>query len=542
MDVLVVGAGPVGLMMAAELARHDVRVRVIDKSASPSPLSKALAIHARTLEVFEQLGIVGTFLQRGLRVEGLTAWMGDTGRAAHVDFKDLDSSYPFVLDIPQTITEEILAEHLSGFGIEIERGTELLSLHPLNDGMQVQLRDAAGTESSLQVAWVIGCDGAHSTVRHQLNIAFEGTQYPDTFLLGDVHVDWSLPEDRIHVFLREDGLLAAFPYGQHRYRVMANLPATTGQEAMPEATMDELQKLVQARSPVDVRISDPTWVSWFHSHLRHVKQTRIGRVFLVGDAAHIHSPAGGQGMNTGIQDAHNLGWKLALVVRGGAPEKLLDSYQEERLAVAESVLKMSDSLLRTVTSNRPMVKLLRDHLAPVFMNTAFAQYRMTEQISEVAIHYRDSSIVHSHWTHKRIFSGNRLHAGDRLPDVEFVGDAGVVHRLYDLVRGTRHAVFVFTSGEAGWQPLMEQLAAWRNELTVFCVRTKPSRVSVADVTVVEDATNAIAGRLGLPDESVLVVRPDGYVGFLSDTLDAPELNVYMQQFFQAPGAGGGGNF
>lgn len=535
MDVLVVGAGPVGLMMAAELARHDVRVRVIDKSASPSPLSKALAIHARTLEVFEQLGIVGTFLQRGLRVEGLTAWMGDTGRAAHVDFKDLDSSYPFVLDIPQNITEEILAEHLSGFGIEIERGTELLSLHPLNDGMQVQLRDAAGTESSLQVAWVIGCDGAHSTVRHQLNIAFEGTQYPDTFMLGDVHVDWSLPEDRIHVFLREDGLLAAFPYGQHRYRVMANLPATTtGQEAMPEATMDELQKLVQARSPVDVRISDPTWVSWFHSHLRHVKQTRIGRVFLVGDAAHIHSPAGGQGMNTGIQDAHNLGWKLALVVRGGAPERLLDSYQEERLAVAESVLKMSDSLLRTVTSNRPMVKLLRDHLAPIFMNTAFAQHRMTEQISEVAIHYRESSIVHSHWTNNRLFSGHRVHAGDRLPDVEFVSDAGVVHRLYDLVRGTRHTVFVFTSGDDGRRPLMELLAAWRNELTVFHVWTKPSSGSVTDVTVVEDSTSAISGRLGLPDESVLIVRPDGYVGFLSDTIAVPELSAYMQQLFSAP--------
>lgn len=538
MDVLVIGAGPVGLTMAAELARRSVKVRIIDKSLTPTTLSKALAVHARTLEVFEQMGLAETFLSRGLRVQGMTAWMGDTNRTAHIGFQDLDSPYPFILDIPQNQTETILIEHLSKLQLQVERGTELVSLQQTNETVTVELRDANGQTEFVAVPWVIGCDGAHSTVRHQLGVPFEGTQYPDSFLLGDVRVDWSLPEDQMHVFVTEGGLLAAFPYGNQRYRLMANATVTrdpnskTAPTQASEATLAELQQFVRDRSPVETQISDPIWISWFHSHLRHVTQTRVDRVFLVGDSAHIHSPAGGQGMNTGIQDAYNLAWKLALVVSGNATDKLLDSYQEERMAVAESVLKLSDGLLSTVTANRPIVKLLRDHLAPVLLNTRMVRHHMTEQISELAIHYRDSSIVRSSLSSNHLFSGARIHAGDRAPDVQYRNDQGDAQRFYHLLRGTEHSLFLLSERAEVLDSLAQKLTPWRQQFALYSVRADQAAPSTSGYETVRDPAQAIRHRYNLPPDSVLIIRPDGYIGFLSDTVDIAKVMEYIEGIFK----------
>jgi 2-polyprenyl-6-methoxyphenol hydroxylase-like FAD-dependent oxidoreductase len=326
--VLVIGAGPVGLTMASELARRGVSVRIIDKSHAPSQLSKALAVHARTLEVFEQMGAVDAFLTRGFRVSGMTAWLGPGNRTAEVNLANLDSPYPFVLDIPQSVTEEILIHHLKTFAVEVERQVELLSLAGKDDGVTAVLRHSDGREEIVHTGWVVGCDGAHSTVRHQLGVSFEGTPYPDLFALADVKIHWSLPQDRIQMFLTTDELVAAFPYGEGRYRLMTSIHPTNGDEKPPLApTLEWFQQVVDSRCGVAATLSDAVWMDTFHSHLRHAKQTRFGRIFLVGDAAHIHSPAGGQGMNTGIQDAYNLAWKLALVAEGSAVQSLLDSYQ-----------------------------------------------------------------------------------------------------------------------------------------------------------------------------------------------------------------------
>jgi len=538
---LVAGAGPSGLMMAAELARHGVPCRIIDKLPHSSTTSKALALHARTLEVFEQISIVEEALNHGLKLRGMSIYAAGR-RIIHISFDDLHAPYPFILSLPQSETERILGTHLERLGIQVEREVELVNAAQDEQTVTATLRHADGREETVTTSWLIGCDGAHSAARHSLNVPFTGAPYPEAFALADVHVEWPLPDDEAYIFL-QDGLLAVFPMRGGRYRLIVETATDAGDEEMPDPTLEEIQGYLNTFAPAGSVASDPAWLSAFRIHLRHAEQTRQGRVFLVGDAAHIHSPAGGQGMNTGLQDAYNLAWKLALVNAGQAPASLLDTYQIERQPVAESVLRMSDLLIKGAMLRGPISQQIRNRLVPLLVEQDFIQQRITTQMAELSINYRKSPIVAEH--HSGRFSRGHLigglRAGDRAPAAEplLLAD-GTNTRLFEVLRGTRHTLLLLADAEsdnAAFQRLAtlaaEISARYGRQINPYLIVAgdkAPSGIASSTFLLL-DPELALHQRYGAASECLYLIRPDGYIAFRSYPADAESLHTYLQALF-----------
>ena len=386
--VLVVGAGPVGLTLAGELARYGVSVRLIDRSLEPTQTSKALVVWSRTLELMDRMGCTPAFLDAGLRAHGASVRSGGAvlGR---VTFDHVASPYNFALMIPQRDTERLLNAHLGSFGVSVERRAELVSFVQSADGVQVKLCHADGREEVFGTPWLIGCDGAHSFVRHRLNLEFHGSAQSDDWILADVrlHGDGKPPDDEIAPYLHQDGPFAIFPIPGGRARIVATLGKTDPARPRPEPTLDDVQALIDRRAGGGFRAADPVWLSSFHINERKVSDYRTGRVFLAGDAAHVHSPAGGQGMNTGMQDAINLAWKLALVVRGEAADTLLDSYSPERSAVGDTVLRNASLLTDMATLSNPAAQAARNVAIRFMLGLHALEDRMTTTMSETDIGY-----------------------------------------------------------------------------------------------------------------------------------------------------------
>ena len=386
--VLVVGAGPVGLTMAAELARYRVPVRIIDKAPARTDKSKALVVWARTLELLDRSGCAGAFLATGLEGEGLSIFSGKD-RLAHVTLDHVASRFKLPLMIPQSETERLLGAHLQSFGGRVERSVELIGFAETGDGVSCVIRSADGRDETVEASWLIGCDGAHSLVRHTLGMSFAGETLPTHFLLADVHLaGLDVPPSELAMFAHRDGVLAFFPIGPGRYRIIADC----GASPTPDPTLAQIQAIVALRGPGGVTLSDPLWLAGFGVNERKVTDYRKGRAFVAGDAAHVHSPAGGQGMNTGMQDAFNLAWKLALVERGRARPDLLDSYSLERSAVAEQVLSDSGRMIRAATIKNPVAQSLRNFAAHHLLGLAVVQSAMANRLSEVTIGYPGSPL------------------------------------------------------------------------------------------------------------------------------------------------------
>ncbi len=308
---LVVGAGPVGLTMAAHLHHHGVACRIVDSSPQPSDKSKALVIWARSLEMLDDLGVVGDFTAAGRFLQGARFHAGRR-TLVHLTFQTPGTEYPRPLMLAQSETERLLAEHLRRVGVAVERPVELTAFADRGDHVEASLRHAGGREEQVRCDWLLGCDGAHSTTRKQLGLEFAGEADPNDFLLADCRID-GIPQDELSLFWHSRGVLGFFPFGEGRCRVIADMGRAPGPGHPPDPTLAQVQAVVDERGPGGVRLSEAVWLAGFRIHERKVADYRRGRVFLAGDAAHIHSPAGGQGMNTGMQDAWNLAWKLALV-------------------------------------------------------------------------------------------------------------------------------------------------------------------------------------------------------------------------------------
>lgn len=541
-EALVVGAGPTGLFMAAELLRRGVACRVIDKAPAPSSTSKALALQSRTLEMFDQVGIIDEILEPGLKAE--TVNMHANGqRIIQMSMKELHGPYPFILCLPQNQTERILNHHLDCLGGKVERQLELIGLTQDDTAVTATLRHADGREETLTTRWLIGCDGAHSAVRHALNMPFKGAAYPEAFALADVKIGWPLPNNQIDLFLSEHGLLGAFPMQGGRYRLIVETKADAGEEKLPDPTLEEMQGYLTKLGPAGSVASDPVWLAAFRCHLRHAEHIRQGHVFLAGDAAHIHSPAGGQGMNTGLQDAYNLAWKLALVNAGHAAPALLDTYEAERHPVAESVLRTSDLMLKAATLRSPITQQIRNRLLPLLTQQDIIQQRMTAQLAELSINYRKSPIVaehyNNHFAHARFAGGPR--AGDRAPDARPIRWAnGSATRLFELLRGTNFTLLLFADAEnalASWQ----RLAALANSITLQYGNQITSYIITAGATVPDivqtsaapllDPELALQQAYAASPECLYLVRPDGYIGFRSYPADATGLNNYLKSLF-----------
>jgi len=448
--VLVVGAGPVGLVAAARLTRLGVPTRLVDELPVPSPFSKAVVVHARTLEMLEAMGIAGPFIDAGVRITAAEVRSGGKVLVRSA-LDDVASRYPFMLDLPQDSSEAILAQHLVDVGGRVERGVRLAGLAAGDDEVDVTLEHADGRTEHTTVGWVIGCDGGHSTVRDAVGTKLKGSFHGVTFLLADVEVDWELDHETTTMFLHPAGVSAVFPLPGTRARMYIQLEDE--QPHGSEPTLEQLQAAVVERIDAGAVVRDPHWLTYFEVHHGQVPAYRFGRVFLAGDAAHIHSPAGGQGMNTGMQDAYNLAWKLALVCHGRAAPQLLDSYGAERHPVGARVVKGTSLLTEVGTAANPALRLVRDGLMTVVGRVPAATKRMASTVTEATIGYPESAIVDEAVRHRPGHQGHddRIEAGEHAPDVEGLGHAdGATVRLAEVLDDARHtALLIVSQGDGG---------------------------------------------------------------------------------------------
>jgi 2-polyprenyl-6-methoxyphenol hydroxylase-like FAD-dependent oxidoreductase len=543
--ILVVGAGPVGLMAACELRRRGCDVRIVDCAEVPTDKSKALGVHARTLELLDSMGLVDRFLAAGRPIHGTNAF-ADGKRIVHVEFHDIDSPFPMVLSIPQADTERLLRERLGELGVTVERGLKLVTLAQDDTGVTATLERPGGARETTRVAWLLGCDGAHSAVRHGLGLSFDGVPYEERFVLADVNLDCTLPEDEVCAYLAPDGLAAFFPLPGGRWRVILDAP-------LDQPTVDDVTRLLPARGVPPITIRETNWIASFRIHRRLVPHYRVGRCFVAGDAAHIHSPVGGQGMNTGMQDAFNLAWKLALVVHGAARPSLLDSYEPERRPVAAATLAGTDLATKVVTLRNPVAREVRNRLAGLLSSLEIVQRRMLAQASEVAIDYRASPIVDElratvarATVGKRVGEGPTLsdwmdfgaapHPGDRAPDVR-VDDATSMHAL---LRHTKSTLLLFDGSAPtpeGYANLVdiarrvrERWGAHVEPVVVVPRGERPSELPAAE-HVVLDAGKAMHRRYGAGSECLYLVRPDGYVGFRSQPAAWKPLEAHLASIY-----------
>lgn len=386
-DILIVGAGPVGLFMANECARRGLRFRIIESRSGQSVHSKALAIFPRTLEIFDMAGLVEPFLDAANRVTSLA--MVVKGRTlARVPFEPKESPYPFIAMVPQDVTEQILARELSRKGGAVEFDTKFVSARQHPDGVEVTI-ERAGEEQTQRARFLVGCDGAHSAVRHMLGLPFAGSAYADNFMLADVDMTTTLGADQMQLCPGEHGPVAIFPMGARRRRIVAIVDRAEGNEP----SLDFVRELLKHRGPGDLEVNTLHWGSFFRIHRRRVAQLRVGRTFLAGDAAHIHSPFGGQGMNTGLQDVWNLAWKLDLFLRGAGNERLLDSYNDERLPVVEKVIKVTDFLTKAMSAPSKVIQALRNFMIPKVSRLSVFRHDFVQILSELAVAYGGSPII-----------------------------------------------------------------------------------------------------------------------------------------------------
>lgn len=350
--VLVVGAGPVGLSLAASLRRKGVDAVLLDRAAEGANTSRAAVVHARTLEALRELDVTGELVERGIVVPRFTVRERDRVLLT-VEFGDLPTDFPYTLLVPQNVTEEILLGRLHAEGGRVHRPFEVEGLTQDEDGVTAALADGR----RIRAAYAVGADGMHSTVREHAGIAFEGDAYPQSFVLADVHLDWEGGGEEVMLFFSSEGVTVVAPLPGGRHRIVA-----TVDEAPKDPTAADVQALLDARGPKrrPALVKDVVWSSRFRVHHRLAAHYRAGRVFLAGDSAHVHSPAGGQGMNTGIQDALNLAGKLAAVLGGGAPGSVLDEYEAERRPIAEQVVSFTDRMTNVATLGSPVLRGMRN--------------------------------------------------------------------------------------------------------------------------------------------------------------------------------------
>ena len=533
LDVLIIGAGPTGLALAAQLRAYRARFRIVDRLLDRAHESRALGVQARTLEILEQFDLGEKLVARGRTTTNIMVHFEDRiARAQLGGFGAADTRFPFILFVSQAETEALLGEYLASHDVKVERGLELARLEADEDQVRCVLRHPDGRTEEVRTRYVVGCDGAHSTVRHEAGIPFVGGDYLEDFVLGDVEADGPIERDTLHAFAGRHGFAMFFPLGTPTtWRIIAMQPVSASKATDAPFTsalsLGELQEIVDGATSGVLRLHDPAWLTHFRLHHRQTARYRSGRIFLAGDAAHIHSPVGAQGMNTGIQDAWNLGWKLALVARGQADPRLLDTYEAERWPVGRLLLRTTDrafTLFSRVMSAGAIAAWLRREVAarilPAVLVSARLRARAFRFVSELDIRYRKSPAVAE--GSPKLEAG--LVAGDRLPDGGILRDGQSTFLQKELSGPRFHLLLCGSPGE--WDA--GQLLALRSRYAGLVAIHTLTRADQAGELI--DPTGAVFARLGVRDAAQYLVRPDGHVGYRCAGRDLAGVTSYLARW------------
>lgn len=499
-QVLIVGAGPTGLVLALALEKQGIPFRIIDQRSGPREASRAMVVHARTLEFYQLFGIADSFVQRGIPMH--TGQIMKNGKLKGTinfgDFGEEISPFPYVLSLPQDEHEALLIEHLDSKGIHVEWNTGLVSLQEGNEAVHA-VTTRQGSEEKQAYAYVCGCDGAHSTVRKEMGLEFPGGTYEQMFFVADVGSKEPVTNVTMNFF--EEGFCLVFPIRTSgQVRLIGLIPPKILNQGIP-ANLEPLIPYVERNT--GVHISQVNWYSTYKSHHRVCEHFRKGRVFIAGDAAHVHSPVGGQGMNTGIGDAVNLGWKLAAVLLDKADAGVLDSYETERIAFARTLVATTDRLFQSLVGGGIMTSLVQDmvipHIVPLLLDVPPIRKMAFERLSQTQIRYRDSMLSSG--------ASGSVHGGDRLPWIQTAhGDN------FEPLQSVDWQLHVYGQASPGLRRLSETTG-----IPLHDMGWTPSMKAA-----------------GMHPDSAVLVRPDGYVALAEPHQDTGAIQAYLDRFHIAP--------
>jgi 2-polyprenyl-6-methoxyphenol hydroxylase-like FAD-dependent oxidoreductase len=507
-DVLIVGAGPTGLALATQLARYDIDFVIVDKNRTTTPHSKAIGVQARTLEIYHQIGLADRLIALGSEAERVRLVEGGEVRGEIV-LRDIGrgmSEFPFLLLVEQGLHEKLLYDHIVAGGHDVRWQTELTYFQQDTDSVRAEVTTSEGEMSRITAKYLVGCDGAKSLVRHTLGIPFAGSTFERLFYVADVELEWKLPHDGLVANLGRNTLAAIFPMkGERNYRIVGSFPE--GHEAEEgEILYEEIEQQFAKDTDLAIDITRVNWFSSYKVHSRAVDKFSVGRCFLAGDSAHIHTPAGAQGMNTGIQDGYNLAWKLWMVLDGRADEKLLETYNEERLPNARRLVQTTDRFFQFAASDEWFISFFRVHVFPRIAHFAFnldAIKRVVfPLVSQIGINYRESSLS----------AGGRgldVQPGDRMPYFEIEGES--VHKY---LREPAFHVIHFLDGTVPENEAAAGHSALGDSVVEHSFPLYPH----------------IAELFGTAKAFSVLIRPDGHIAAFATTREDDGIVDYMRRF------------
>lgn len=507
-DVIIIGAGPTGLALACQLIRYGVDFVIIDKNETTTPHSKAIGVQARTLEIYEQIGLANKLVDMGWKAERARLIVGGEVRG-EVNLSEIGkgmSAYPYVLMVEQGKHENMLHDHIKSTGHSVRWRTELQEFKQHDDGVTVTITNTDGAVETIEAKYLVAADGAKSPVRRALGLEFGGSTFERMFYVADVDIDWDLGHNALTVVLMKNNLLAFFPMsGEKQWRIVGTFPEEFSKDE-GDVLYEEIEEQIKRDTELKLDITGVNWFSTYKVHTRHAERFREGRCFLAGDAAHIHTPAGAQGMNTGIQDGYNLAWKLAMVLRGNADEKILDSYNEERLPNAKALLNTTDRFFSLVASPEPVLAYIRTHIFPYIAGFAVTLDSVKNfvfpRISQIAINYRGSSL-----SDHESDSGFEVNAGDRMPFLLVDGKS-----VYDALRDPKFHLISFSDGlvEDSAEELSGELDSLvtRHHLPLY---------------------PHIAETFGTTESFSVLLRPDNYVAMISKGVSQEPTEKYLRR-------------
>ncbi len=523
--VLIIGAGPAGLTTAIELHRHKIPFRILDKNKKPVKTSNALAIHARTLEIWEEQGLLEKALAKGVIIKAVDFYEHDQ-HILHLSLDLINSVYPFTLSLPQNLTEELLTDFLKENNIFVEMEKEVTSIEEKEQHVICKTKNTHGEIEEINADWVITCDGAHSFVRKYMNIPFVGNEAHQHFVLADFNSKSPLLSQSFFIFLSNDGPLIVAQFSKKECRIIADVSHDNDLKNSTTVSYDQLKKLVSERCPYVFDVQEPSWTSGFTIRERLTKKFRHGKIFFVGDAAHVHSPAGGQGLNMGIQDAVNLSWKLAFVIQNKANAAILNTYHNERYPLAKSVLRSTAALTRFISINTRFFYVFRRFILNLLATFRFLRKRLTTQFSQTGIRYTDNYLTQDH-----LFFLSGPLAGTSLLDIQYA----LNKKLSDSLRGIENYL-IFFGGENDINfeeamQLRDRIAQkYRGIFKFILINKQKYFASWTDQTIF-DENHLIHNGYRIKVPSIYFIRPDKHIGFRGKMTDKEKLMKYLEKIF-----------